>query len=143
MRNIFKFFEKVDARMLRILSPLRCRRVLKVLVGMLPVAGSFVMECHCGFLIIGWHFAFASMAFKLAVTWFMFLTICSAAFHFCWVHRAFCLFNYLVGACGDFDKYIFDLGEYKPLAYIATFALGLFLFVAFARHKCWKEYFRR
>lgn len=140
MCSIYHLMEKADMKILCLISPLRCRRVGRFLVGVVPTAGAFFMACHCATLLFGWRLLFAPFTFKFALSWLVLVTALSIAFEFCWVHRGFCLYNYFVGLCMDYQSHV-GFGEYLTIARLIALFLGVLIFIAFVKHRCWKEFF--
>lgn len=140
MNGIYHLIERADVKILGFVSPLRCRRVGRFLVGAVPTAGALFMACHCATLLFGWRLAIASVTFKFAFSWLVLITALSIAFEFCWVHRGFCLYNYLVSACIDYQSHV-GFGEFLTLARLVALMLGILLFIAFTKNRCWKDFF--
>lgn len=140
MCSIYHLMEKADVKILSIISPRRCRRAGRFLVGIVPTAGAFFMTCHCAMLLSGWRVLFAPFTFKFGISWLVLITALSIAFEFCWVHRAFCLYNYLISSCIDYQNDV-GFGDYLTIARLIALLLGVLLFIAFAKHRCWKDFF--
>ncbi len=115
------------------------RKLARMLIGSVPGIATLTMTFHVGFLLLGYDYDLAENLFEYAFIWFLLLTILSISFEFCWVHRAFCAYNYLISQCIRFQDHI-GFGEYLTPARWIAFLLGVFLIYAFIRERCWHTF---
>ena len=80
----------------------RCARML---VGLIPPLGALLLLCHVIILLLGQDWHVASSVFKLSLCGFLLLIILSKVFGFCWVHRLFITYNFIVSCCIEFQHF--------------------------------------
>ena len=117
-------------------------RMSRVLVGIIPPIGAFVMFVHCVLLSVGIKAKLTEWIYDCSVFGFVAWMIVSFAYGFCWVHRAFVTYGVLISFCIDFQRTIGFGVLHQPL-HLAMVILGLFLFYVFFRNKAWNEFYYR
>ena len=68
-----------------------------------------------------------------------FITILSIAYEFCWVHRAFVLYDYLVSISIEHQIEV-GFGDWLHPVRILKIVIGLFLFFVFVHNSCWHDF---
>lgn len=137
--NIVKFFDKIDRLLVLKIGVTNSRRLGRFLVGLIPFIGTITFVIHCVLLIGGGESHIAGFLFKFAFLWFALLTILSIAFEFCWVHRAFLLYDYLIGVCIEHQEYVGFGVWLTPLRWFFL-VFGLLLLLAFVLNNCWIDF---
>lgn len=140
--NIYKTIRYLDARVVNKFGILRARRFARFLTGFLPVFGAlwFIVNIIIQ-ITIGESLLFG-LVFKHAFIWMMFITILSIAYEFCWVHRAFVLYDYLISISIEhqievgFDEWLYPIRVLKIV-------FGLLLFFIFVHNNCWNDFFEK
>lgn len=117
-------------------------RMSRVLVGIIPPIGAFVMFVHCVLLSVGIKAKLTEWIYDCSVFGFVAWMIVSFAYGFCWVHRAFVTYGVLISFCIDFQRTI-GFGVLRQPLHLAMVILGLFLFYVFFRKKAWNEFYYR
>lgn len=107
-----------------------CRRV----VGWSPFVGAAMMMGHLSALVCGYHWSLANIIGKSSLIVFFLLLCLSVTFGYCWIHRAFCGYNFLVNACIEYEK-LFGFGTLLTPARWFVLALGAVLFFLYFRRK--------
>jgi len=139
MKGLLRSLERIDNILSRKLGVLRCRRVGRFLVGVVPTVGEFLMVGHCFTLLLGLKWHFASGLVKYAALWFVLLMVLSYAYQFCWVHRAFCVYNWTVSLCIDYQRN-FGFGILLTPMRVTMLLGGLWIFYVFFKRKQWREF---
>lgn len=139
MKWLLRSLERIDNILSRKLGVLRCRRVGRFLVGVVPTVGAFLMVGHCFTLLLGLKWHFASGMVKYAALWFVLLIVLSYAYQFCWVHRAFCVYNWIVSLCIDYQRN-FGFGVFLTPMRVIMLLGGIWIFYAFFKQRQWKEF---
>lgn len=117
-------------------------RASRLIVGIIPPLGAFVMLCHCTLLLNNIHFCMTEWLFDCSLLGAVAWLIVSLAYGFCWVHRAFITYGVMIGFCIDFQR-TFGFGSMLiPLRY-AMVILGVVLFAIFIHKKAWEEFYHR
>ena len=94
--SIYDVIRYIDDRIIHKVGVQRARRLSRFLIGFLPVFGAVWFIANVSMQItIGESYLFG-LVFKHAFMWMLLITILSIAYEFCWVHRAFVLYDYLV-----------------------------------------------
>lgn len=137
--SICSIIKYLDTRIVRKVGIIRARKLARFLTGFLPVFGAlwFIINVLMQ-ITVGESFLFG-LVFKHAFIWMCFITILSIAYEFCWVHRAFVLYDYIVSISIEhqievgFDEWLYPLRILKIVA-------GLFLFFVFIHNSCWHDF---
>ena len=140
--SIYDIIRYVDARIIHKVGIQRARRLSRFLIGFLPVFGALWFIANVSMQItIGESYLFG-LVFKHAFMWMLLITILSIAYEFCWVHRAFVLYDYLVSISIEhnievgFDEWLFPIRVTKII-------IGLLLFFVFVHNNCWHDFFEK
>lgn len=140
--SIFHKLDTIDRLITSKIGLVRSRRIGRLLVGFIPCIGCLAMVIHCATLLMGYDLHISAFLFKYALLWFILLTILSIAYEFCWVHRAFLLYNYIIGVMIEHQR-LHGFGSWlTPLRWIALI-IGIILIIAFIRNNCWHNFFER
>lgn len=91
--------KRMDERILNSLHIHRNVHLAKLMVQFAPPVGAGLMMCHTAVLLMGYVWSVASVIARSALLVFALMVVLSVAFGFCWIHRAFCGYNFLVNAC--------------------------------------------
>ena len=117
----------------------RCARML---VGLIPPLGALLLLTHVILLMLGQDWHVASPLFKLSLCGFLLLIILSKVFGFCWVHRMFITYNFVVSCCIEFQHFWGGFGRWLGLMRLLVVILGVLVFSIFFRRRAWKDFVR-
>lgn len=140
--HIYDIIRYVDARIVHKVGIIRARRLSRFLIGFLPVFGSVWFIVNVIMQITVGESLLLGLVFKHAFLWMILITMLSIAYEFCWVHRAFVLYDYLVSISIEhnvevgFDEWLYPLR-------IIKIALGLLLIFVFVHNNCWRDFWRK
>lgn len=138
--NLYDYIKYLDARVVHKVGIIRARRISRFLIGFLPVFGAFWFIVNVFFQIAVGESLLLGLVFKHAFLWMILITALSIAYEFCWVHRAFVLYDYLISLSIEhnvevgFDEWLYPIRILK----IST---GVLLFFIFIHNHCWNEFF--
>ena len=140
--SIYDVIKYIDDRIIYKVGVQRARRLSRFLIGFLPVFGALWFIANVSMQItIGESYLFG-LVFKHAFMWMLLITILSIAYEFCWVHRAFVLYDYLVSISIEhnievgFDEWLFPIR-------VTKIVIGLLLFFIFIHNNCWHDFFEK
>ena len=140
--SIYDVIRYIDARIIHKVGVQRARRLSRFLIGFLPVFGALWFIANVTMQIaIGESYLFG-LVFKHAFMWMLLITILSIAYEYCWVHRAFVLYDYLVSISIEhnievgFDEWLFPVR-------VTKIVIGLLLFFVFIHNNCWHDFFEK
>lgn len=140
--SIYDVIRYIDDRIIYKVGVQRARRLSRFLIGFLPVFGALWFIANVTMQItIGESYLFG-LVFKHAFMWMLLITILSIAYEFCWVHRAFVLYDYLVSISIEhqievgFNEWLFPLR-------VTKIVIGLLLFFVFIHNNCWHDFFEK
>ena len=140
--SIYDVIKYIDDRIIYKVGIQRARRLSRFLIGFLPVFGALWFIANVSMQItIGESYLFG-LVFKHAFMWMLLITILSIAYEFCWVHRAFVLYDYLVSISIEhnievgFDEWLFPVR-------VTKIVIGLLLFFIFIHNNCWHDFFEK
>ena len=140
--SIYDVIRYIDDRIIYKVGVQRARRLSRFLIGFLPVFGALWFIANVSMQItIGESYLFG-LVFKHAFMWMLLITILSIAYEFCWVHRAFVLYDYLVSISIEhqievgFNEWLFPIRVTKII-------IGLLLFFVFIHNNCWHDFFEK
>lgn len=114
----------------------------RVLIGVIPPTGAFVMLIHCALLSLGIKARLTEWIFDCSLFGFVAWIAVSLAYGFCWVHRAFITYGVMISFCIDFQRTI-GFGFLREPLHLAMVALGIALFYIFIKKKAWQEFYNR
>ena len=132
----------VDARIIRKIGILRARRISRIMIGFLPVFGAAWFIVNVALQITIGESMLLGLVFKHSFLWLILITVLSIAYEFCWVHRAFIAFDYLVSISIEHNIEV-GFGEWLYPLRVIKIALGLLLFFIFIHNNCWREFFEK
>jgi len=138
--GILAYLEKADRWLVDKIGVVRSRRLGRLLVGIIPSIGCAAMVTHCATLLMGYDLHISAFLFKYSLLWWMLMTILSIAFEFCWVHRAFCAYNYIIGVLIEHQR-LHGFGMLLTPFRWFFLLLGIWLIYAFFRRNCWRDFF--
>ena len=140
--SIYDVIKYIDDRIIYKVGVQRARRLSRFLIGFLPVFGALWFIANVSMQItIGESYLFG-LVFKHAFMWMLLITILSIAYEFCWVHRAFVLYDYLVSISIEhqievgFDEWLYPIR-------VTKIVIGLLLFFVFIHNNCWHDFFEK
>lgn len=143
MFGISRTARYIDTRIIRGIGVLRARRIARFLIGFIP---SFGVVWFVGNIIYslsgGTENYMMVFLLKYAFMTFLLLTTLSIAYEFCFVHRLFILYNYVIGLCIE-HQIRNGFGEWLLVARIASLIVGLFLIFLFIKNNCWHDFFEK
>lgn len=138
--TIFEVIRHADASIIeKIGGSQHFRKLARIFIGTVPGVGTVFMTIHVLFLLLGHEYHLAEYMFDYSLVWFLLLTILSISFEFCWVHRAFCAYNYIISMCIHYQD-VHGFGHHLHAARCAAFLLGVFLIYSFFREHCLKRF---
>lgn len=109
----------------------RARCIGKFLLGAVPTIGTFWIVVHLAYtLLTGTECQLTDFLFGYGLLWFILATVLSIAYNFCWIHRSFILYDYIVG---------FVDTEYVSVR-LAVLIVGVILIVVFIRNQQWRAF---
>ena len=140
MLGISRLLKYLDTRIIHKIGVMRARRLSRFLIGFLPVFGAFWFIVNVSWQIVGNESLLLGLVFKHAFLWMVLITILSIAYEFCWIHRAFVLYDYLISISIEHQIEV-GFGELIHPIRIIKFAIGIVLFILFVKNNCWNEFF--
>ena len=142
MLGISRLLKYLDTRIIHKIGVMRARRLSRFLIGFLPVFGAFWFVVNVSWQIVGNESHLLGLVFKHAFLWMVLITILSIAYEFCWVHRAFVLYDYLISISIEHQIEV-GFGELIHPIRIFKLAIGLMLFIVFIKNNCWREFVKK
>ena len=140
--SIYDVIRYIDARIIHKVGIQRARRLSRFLIGFLPVFGALWFIANVTMQItIGESYLFG-LVFKHAFMWMLLITILSIAYEFCWVHRAFVLYDYLVSISIEHNIEV-GFNEWLFPVRVTKIVIGLLLFFIFIHNNCWHDFFEK
>lgn len=140
--SIYDVIKYIDARIIHKVGVQRARRLSRFLIGFLPVFGALWFIANVSIQItIGESYLFG-LVFKHAFMWMLLITILSIAYEFCWVHRAFVLYDYLVSISIEHQIEV-GFGDWLFPVRVTKIIIGLLLFFVFIHNNCWHDFFEK
>ena len=140
--HIYDLIRYVDARIIHKIGIIRARRISRIFIGFLPVFGAFWFIANMMMQITIGESWLLGLVFKHSFLWLILITILSIAYEFCWVHRAFILFDYLVSISIEHNVEV-GFGEWLYPIRVTKIVVGLLLFFIFVHNNCWREFIRK
>lgn len=143
MFGISRTLRYVDTKIIRWLGVLRARRLARFLIGFIPTFGVVWFVCNLAYSLMGGteHYAMIFLL-KYAFATFTLLTILSIAYEFCFVHRLFILYNYIIGLCIEHQLRI-GFGEWITAARVVSLTVGVLLLFLFVKNNCWRQFVQK
>ena len=142
MLRIYTLIRYIDDRIVHRIGIIRARRISRFLIGFLPVFGAFWFVVNVIMQMTVGESMLLGLVFKHSFLWLILITILSIAYEFCWVHRSFIMFDYLVSISIEHNVEV-GFGEWLPVIRIAKIAAGILLFFIFLHDNCWHEFFEK
>ena len=140
--SIYDVIKYIDDRIIYKVGVQRARRLSRFLIGFLPVFGALWFIANVTMQItIGESYLFG-LVFKHAFMWMLLITILSIAYEFCWVHRAFVLYDYLVSISIEHNIEV-GFNEWLFPVRVTKIVIGLLLFFVFIHNNCWHDFFEK
>lgn len=136
------FIERKEKVLLAALGKSWLWKASRLITGIIPPVGAFVMLVHCTLLSFGIRVKLTEWIFDCSLFGFIAWIIVSLAYGFCWVHRAFSTYRVLISFCIDFQR-SFGFGVLCHPLHLLLVALGLLLFFIFIKKKAWNEFYER
>lgn len=142
MKKEEDYIERRERIMLSLIGKCRIWKMSRLVIGLIPPVGSFVMLLHCVLLTLGIKAKLTEWVFDCSLSGFVAWIIVSLAYGFCWVHRAFITYGVLMSFCIDFHRTV-GFGAILQPMHVAMVALGSAIFLVFIRKKAWQEFYVR
>ena len=140
--SIYDIIRYIDDRIIYKVGVQRARRLSRFLIGFLPVFGALWFIANVSMQItIGESYLFG-LVFKHAFMWMLLITILSIAYEFCWVHRAFVLYDYLISISIEHNIEV-GFNEWLFPVRVTKIIIGLLLFFVFIHNNCWHDFFEK
>lgn len=98
------FIERKEKILLAALGKSWLWKASRLIIGIIPPVGAFVMLVHCSLLSMGFRVKLTEWIFDCSLFGFIAWIIVSLAYGFCWVHRAFATYGVLISFCIDFQR---------------------------------------
>lgn len=136
------YIGRKERKLLSVLGKSLLWKASRLLVGIIPMVGAFVMFLHCCLLSLGYRARLTEWIYDCSVFGFVAWIIVSLAYGFCWVHRAFITYGVAVSFCIDFQRTVGFGSLLQPL-HILMVGIGAFLLFVFVRLKAWNEFYDR
>lgn len=120
----------------------RSKKAALLAIKYMPIIGALVMIVHSGFLLIGIDLNLADNVATMQALPAFTLLLVSHAFGFCWVHKAFTIYDLLVSLCIDYNRdigFTYALVEHRLFAFTTGIILFTILFIhrrAYNRMTC-------
>ena len=108
----------------------KCRTIVKYL----PVLSALVMEIHTVFLLFEVRVPVAEITFGTSVYGCILMLFTSHGFGFCWLHRQFIFYSWLMTMCIHYQR-VTGFGQYHTIAIWIMLIYGLILFALLFRKK--------
>ena len=140
--HIYDIIRYADARIIRKLGVLRARRLSRFLIGFLPVFGAVWFIVNVAMQMTIGESWLLGLVFKHSFLWLVLITMLSIAYEFCWVHRAFVLYDYLVSLSIEHNVEV-GFGEWLYPVRVVKITIGLFLFFVFIHNNCWRDFWHK
>lgn len=136
------YIERHERVFLSILGKSLLWKSSRVIIGIIPPIGAFVMLLHCAILSMGINIKLTEWIFDCSLFGFVAWIAVSLAYGFCWVHRAFITYGVMISFCIDFQRTI-GFGFLREPLHLTMVALGIILFYIFVKKKAWQEFYVR
>ena len=140
--HIYDIIRYADARIIRKLGILRARRLSRFLIGFLPVFGAVWFIVNVAMQMTIGESWLLGLVFKHSFLWLVLITMLSIAYEFCWVHRAFVLYDYLVSLSIEHNVEV-GFGEWLYPVRVVKITIGLLLFFVFIHNNSWRDFWRK
>lgn len=95
-----------------------------------PFCCGMLFTIHVLFLLLGINIHVAELLGSCSLFVFMMLIVASIAYRFCFLHRVFLVYNYIVSMCIEYENYI-GFGKALLCARIIIAVIGIILVVTF------------
>ena len=143
MTHPSRLIKYIDYRIANKVGARRFRRIARFAIGAIPTFGLLwfigILAHNLIFeepvYLVGYVITYSFLIFFL-------LTVLSFAFEFCWVHRGFILYDYVVSLCVQYQTKT-GLGEYLVPLRIASLTIGILLLCEFIRNNCWHDFMEK
>ena len=138
--NLFDVIRYIDTRIIHKIGVQRSRRIARFVIGAIPTFGVlWFVGILTHNLLMDEPVYLVGYVVKYSFAIFFLLTVLSIAYEFCWVHRSFVLYCYLVSLCIEYQIRT-GFGEWLLAARITSLVIGLLLLVFFIQNNCWREF---
>lgn len=143
MKHPVHYIRLFDRYAMRKVGVLRARKIARFTIGAIPTFGLlWFVSIITHNLIADEPLYVVGYVVKYSFTIFFLLTILSIAYEFCWVHRSFVIYCYIVSLCIEYQTRT-GFGEWLLPARIASLIVGVLLIVAFIENNCWHDFIRK
>lgn len=143
MLGISRTLRYIDTKIIRWIGVIRARRIARFTIGAIPTFGVlWFVGILSHNLLMDEPVYLVGYVVKYSFTIFFLLTVLSIAYEFCWVHRAFVIYCYLVSLCIEYQVRT-GFGDWLPVARITSLAVGVILLFLFIKNNCWHDFFEK
>ena len=143
MFGISRTFRYLDTRIIRLIGVLRARRIARFTIGAIPTFGVlWFVGILSHNLVMDEPVYLVGYVVKYSFAIFFLLTVLSIAYEFCWVHRSFVLYCYLVSLCIEYQVRT-GFGDWLPVARVTSLVIGVVLLLLFIKNNCWRDFVRK
>lgn len=132
------FIERKEKILLAALGKSWLWKASRLIIGIIPPVGAFVMLVHCILLSFGFRVKLTEWIFDCSLFGFIAWIIVSLAYGFC----SFATYGVLISFCIDFQR-SFGFGVLRQPLHLLMVALGLLIFFVFIKKKAWNEFYER
>lgn len=143
MKHPVHYIKLFDRFLTQKVGVLRARRIARFTIGIIPTFGLlWFVAIIAHNLIADQPLYLVGYVVKYSFAIFFLLTVLSIAYEFCWVHRCFVSYCYIVSLCIEYQTRT-GFGEWLLSARIASLIIGVLLIIAFIENNCWNEFVRK
>ena len=143
MKHPVHFIKLFDRYAMQKVGVIRARKIARFTIGLIPTFGVLwfvVILTHN--LIEPEPIYLVGYVVKYSFAIFFLLTVLSISYEFCWVHRCFVLYDYLISLCIEYQTRS-GFGEWLIPARITSLVIGVLLIIAFIENNCWRDFVRK
>lgn len=134
MRRFFVGMHLIDLKIVEALHLHKDMHLCRRVVGWSPFVGAAMMMGHLSALVCGYHWSLANVIGKSSLIVFFLLLCLSVTFGYCWIHRAFLLYNFVVNMVLEIQK-IEPFGDVLAPSRWIMLGVGASLFLIYVRYK--------
>ena len=143
MKHPAHYIKLLDRFATQKIGVIRARKIARFTIGLIPTFGVlWFVGILTHNLIYPEPIYLVGYVVKYSFAIFFLLTVLSVAYEFCWVHRSFVLYCYVVSLCIEYQTRT-GFGEWLLFARVASLVTGILLIIAFIENNCWNEFVRK
>lgn len=138
--HLIRLFDRFATQKIGII---RARKIARFTIGIIPTFGLlWFVAILTHNLIVPEPIYIVGYVVKYSFAIFFLLTVLSISYEFCWVHRCFIFYDYLVSLCIEYQTRS-GFGELLIPARITSLVIGVLLIIAFIENNCWRDFVRK